>query len=121
MIENIDNFLYNAKNMDVEEYFNYCDKIIEIDNINKLKIICLKDFYYPHFYKIVNKHLLGLQKFGLCIETYDIFAVNRETKTLWAIYLERYPDISKYSPIISDNKIYKLLQECKKIFPEIKN
>ena len=113
---NINDILYNAKNMNVENYFNYCDKI---DNINGdgLKIICLKDFYYPQFYKIVNKHILGLQNFGLCIETYDIFAINRNKKQIWAIYLERYPDITKYNPIISEDKITKLLEECEKIFP----
>ena len=117
MIENISQILHNAKNMNVNTYFDYCDEIINIHE-NKLKVICLKDFYHPQFYKIVNKHLLGLQKFGMCVETYDIFAINRKEKIIWAIYLERYPNINKHIPIVSEDKINKLFEECKKIFPD---
>ena len=44
--------------------------------------------------------------------------INRKEKIIWAIYLERYPNINKHIPIVSEDKINKLFEECKKIFPD---
>lgn len=98
-----EDLLKKAHEMSPEDYMNFCDTIDEVifsgekDFLDRYfdeetDSIYVKKSHFGYNFEVVNRwgHVYGISEPGAYVEFYDIFAINRKTKTLYAQYHSMY-------------------------------